>query len=156
MQLNSRSRAKTLPRREEILRQVLVEDPRSSAAHNLLGICQEREGRHEAARESFRKAVELDPKYAPAHTNLGYLLLGERNEAEAIKEFKQAVAADPGVFTRDPTSFMAFDIYGLCLLDDQKYAEARRSFEHSLQIKNSSLRPGACQPGVRSGRFEAG
>jgi hypothetical protein len=35
---------------EEILRALLAEDPRSSVAHNLLGICQERTGQHEAAR----------------------------------------------------------------------------------------------------------
>jgi len=119
---------------EEILRALLAEDPRSSVAHNLLGICQERTGQHEAARESFQKAIEYDPHFASAHTNLGYLLLAEKKESAAIQEFKKAIAADPAVFTRDPTSFMGFDIYGLCLMDDRKYAEAQRAFERSVQI----------------------
>ncbi len=119
---------------EEILRNVLTEDSRSPAAHNLLGICQARTGEYEAARESFARAVELDPKFVAARVNLGNLLLGLRETAAALKEFKAAIAADPGIFTRDPTSYVAFNIYGLCLMDDRKYAEARRAFEQSTQI----------------------
>lgn len=119
---------------EELLRKVLTEDSRSPIAHNLLGICQARTGDEEAARESFERAVELDPKFVAARVNLGNLLLGLREWAAALREFKAAIAADPGIFMRDPTSYVAFNIYGLCLMDDRNYIEARRAFERSIQI----------------------
>jgi len=119
---------------EELLRKVLIEDSRSSVAHNLLGICQAQTGQYEAAQKSFERAVELDPRFALARVNLGNVLLGLHREAAAVKEFKAAIAADPAIFTRDPTSYVAFNIFGLCLMDDRKYAEARRAFDRSIHI----------------------
>ena len=119
---------------EEILRKVLADKPDSALAENLLGICQAQTGRYEAAQKSFEKAIELNPRFPEPRVNLGNLLLGLHEEAAALRQFKTALALDPGILTRDTSSFSAFNVLGLCLMDEAKYPDARRAFERSIRI----------------------
>jgi tetratricopeptide (TPR) repeat protein len=127
-------RAKDFSSAEDLIRRVLAKEPTSSKAYNLLGICQAAKGQYQAAREAFEKAIALNPKVASAHVNLGNLLLGLHEDTGAIKEFKAALAVDPSILTRDPTSYTAFNILGLCLMNDMKYVEALAAFKRSAQI----------------------
>jgi tetratricopeptide (TPR) repeat protein len=129
-----RVRVKDFAAAEEILRKVMVEEPDSAVAENLLGVCQAQTGRDEAARKSFAKAIELNPKFPEPRVNLGNLLLGLHEEAAAMRQFKAALAIDPGILTRDASSYSAFNVLGLCLADDRRYSEARRAFERSIRI----------------------
>ncbi len=117
-----------------LLQQVLSRDPKSAEAHNLVGVCQMRMGRFEDARRSFEQAIQLDSKFAFAYLNLGNVLLGSRNENDAMKNFRAALAIDPKILTRDPTSYTAFNVWGLCLIEERRYAEASRAFERSIRI----------------------
>jgi tetratricopeptide (TPR) repeat protein len=119
---------------QELIRKVLTSDPKSSPAHNLLGICQVQTGEYEEAKKSFQTAIELNPKFATAHVNLGNLLIRIHDDTSAIKEFKAAIAIEPEILTRDPASFVAFNVFGLCLMADRKYEEARRAFERAIRI----------------------
>jgi len=119
---------------EEILRKVLMEEPDSAVAENLLGVCQAQTGGYEAAKKSFEKAIELNPKFPDPRVNLGNMLLGMHEEAAAMRQFKAALAIDPGILSRDVTSYSTFNVLGLCLTADHKYVEARRAFERSIRI----------------------
>ena len=118
----------------DLVRKILVRDPQSSNAHNLLGICLAQAGEFDGARKSFQKALELNPQLATAHVNLGKLLIRMHEEAAALQQFKAATAIDPQILVRDPASYSAFNIFGLCLMSDGKYEEARRVFERAIQI----------------------
>jgi tetratricopeptide (TPR) repeat protein len=118
----------------DLVRKVLAGNPNSSIAYNLLGVCLARAGDIEGARNSFQKALELNPQLAPAHVNLGKLLIRTLEEAAAIQQFKAAIAIDPEILIRDPASYSAFNIFGLCLMSDGKYEEARRAFERVIHI----------------------
>jgi tetratricopeptide (TPR) repeat protein len=118
----------------DLVRKVLAGNPNSFIAYNLLGICQAQAGEIEGARNSFQKAFELNPQLASAHVNLGRLLIKMHEEAAAIQQFKAATAIDPEILVRDPTSYSAFNIFGLCLMSDGKHEEARRAFERAIHI----------------------
>jgi Flp pilus assembly protein TadD len=127
-------RAKDFAAGEELISRVLIKEPSSSKAYNLLGVCQSGTGEYEAARKAFEKAIELNPGFASARVNLGILLLGLHKDTEAIKEFKAALAVDPSILTRDPDSYMASNILGLCLMDDKKYVEALAAFKRAARM----------------------
>ena len=129
-----RIRVKDFVGAEEILHKVLADKPDSAIAENLLGVCQAQTGRYDQAQKSFEKAIELNPRFPEPRVNLGNLLLGLHEETAALRQFKTALAIDPGILTRDADSYSAFNVLGLCLMDDGKYAEARRAFERSIRI----------------------
>jgi len=118
-----RIRSKDFAGAEEILRKALADKPDSAVAENLLGVCQAQTSRYEVAQKSFEKAIELDPRFPEPRVNLGNVLLGLHEEAAALKQFKTALAIDPGILTRDPNSYSAFNVLGLCLMEDGKYSE---------------------------------
>ena len=118
----------------DLVRKILVNNPNSFVAYNLLGVCLAQTGEIEAARESFQKALELNPQLATAHVNLGKLLIRMHAQAAAMQQFKAAIATDPEIFVRDPASYSAFNIFGLCLMSDGKYEEARQAFERAIHI----------------------
>jgi tetratricopeptide (TPR) repeat protein len=51
-----------------------------------------------------------------------------------MKNFESALAIDPEVLSRNPNDYIAFNIWGLCLMDDRKYAEASQVFERLVRI----------------------
>ncbi len=119
---------------QRLLQRALSKNPRSAEAYNLEGICQARMGQIQNARDSFERAITLDAKLAPPYVNLADLLLNARDETEAMKSFKAALAIDPLILTHDPDSYLHFNIWGLCLMDAQKYPEAARAFQRSIRI----------------------
>src|SRR6266851_1532754 len=76
----------------DLVRKILVSNPNSFVAYNLLGICLAQTGEIGAARKSFQKAIELNPQLATAHVNLGKLLIRMHEAAAAIQQFKAAIA----------------------------------------------------------------
>jgi tetratricopeptide (TPR) repeat protein len=118
----------------ELLAKILVSDPQSAPAYNLLGICRAQAAEYEGARKAFQKAIELNPALATAHVNLGNLLIKMQEDAAAIRQFQAAIAIEPDILTRNPASFVSFNIFGLCMMSDRKYEQAQRLFEHAIQI----------------------
>jgi len=116
------------------VRQFLAANPHSFIAYNLLGICLAQAGEIEGARNSFETALELNPGLATAHVNLGKLLIRMHDESAAIQQFKAAIALDSEILVRDPASYSAFNIFGLCLMSDGKYEEAGRAFARAIHI----------------------
>jgi tetratricopeptide (TPR) repeat protein len=80
---------------EQLLREVLRENPRSFIAHNLMGLVRLNEGKAAEARQAFEQATRINPRYMPAHVNLGNTLAVLKQENAALKEFLTAIALQP-------------------------------------------------------------
>ncbi|PYU90553.1 MAG: hypothetical protein DMG08_17565 [Acidobacteria bacterium] len=94
---------------EQLLREVLRENPRSFIAHNLMGLVRLNEGKAAEARQAFEQATRINPRYAPAHVNLGNTLATLKQENAALKEFLVAIALQP----KDPLALYNIGlIYG--------------------------------------------
>jgi tetratricopeptide (TPR) repeat protein len=73
----------------------LRRNPRSSRAHNNLGIVLRKRAEHAAAERQFRLAVEIDARNLEAWNNLGTALQSLGRRAEAVACFERALAGDP-------------------------------------------------------------
>jgi tetratricopeptide (TPR) repeat protein len=76
-------------------RAFIATNPRSAAAHEVLGVALLMEGKTDEALRTLRRAVEFDPKQSTARVKIGDILLA-RNEIEAAKRsFTEAVRLSP-------------------------------------------------------------
>jgi DNA-binding response OmpR family regulator len=82
---------------ERLLRRVIDRDPRSSIAHNLMGVLHQRLGEHHAAYHSFKSALRVDPNYEAARENLSHLCnrLGLDFEDSCRPEVERSGRPDP-------------------------------------------------------------
>ena len=77
------------------LQQALEANPRSAAAHNMMGVLLQTEGSAvnlRRAEESYKRAIELEPDFAQAHNNYGVFLSKQQRHAEALQRFEVAGA----------------------------------------------------------------
>lgn len=75
------------------LQQALEADPRSAAAHNMMGVLLQTEGsvvNLRRAEESYRRAIDLEPDFAQAHNNYGVFLSKQKRYEEALQRFEVA------------------------------------------------------------------
>jgi eukaryotic-like serine/threonine-protein kinase len=89
---------KMYPRPEEALRHLsaaVAIRPRSSPAHNNLGIALAVQGRHEEAADEYRTAIRLKPDSPDAHNNLGAALTVLGKLDLALAEYRTAIELDP-------------------------------------------------------------
>lgn len=78
------------------LQQALEANPRSAAAHNMMGVLLQTEGSAinlQRAEESYRRAIELQPDFAQAQNNYGVFLFKQQRYAEALQRFELAGTA---------------------------------------------------------------
>jgi predicted O-linked N-acetylglucosamine transferase (SPINDLY family) len=80
---------------EPIYRRILVQQPQSADAHQLLGVVVYALGRRNEAIELFGKAAALDPSRSDYQFNLGVLLGEVARWDEAIAAYQRAVALRP-------------------------------------------------------------
>lgn len=69
--------------------------PHSPDAHNLVGLCLDGLGEHEAARTAFRNALALDPQHTLAQNNLAATELDRGRLRSAAGLLRTAVGVDP-------------------------------------------------------------
>lgn len=75
------------------LQQALDANPRSAAAHNMMGVLLQTEGSAvnlQRAEESYRRAIALEPNFAQAHNNYGVFLSKQQRYSEALQRFEVA------------------------------------------------------------------
>ena len=74
---------------------MLANYPKALALYNILGLCQQAQGKYREAVASFRKMLSIDPRIAELHFNLGVLSsqLGEPDEA--IASYRMASQLKP-------------------------------------------------------------
>src|SRR5262249_2763646 len=80
---------------EREARAAVASAPRSSVAHNVLGVVLDRSGRRDHAYAEFNEALKIDPSYLSARNNLGRLLAESGKVNEAIAQFEIVLKADP-------------------------------------------------------------
>ena len=80
---------------EKLWRHVLAIDPKSSIAHNSLGVVLVGRGELKEAIEHYREALQMDPAYAKAHNNLGSALAMRGELQEGVEHYREALRIDP-------------------------------------------------------------
>jgi tetratricopeptide (TPR) repeat protein len=75
-------------------RATVAERPNDADAHFVLGVLEEREGEHDRARETYRRAVELEPSHLGALTHLGRLSMRLERSFEAREMIERALVIE--------------------------------------------------------------
>src|SRR2546430_16502811 len=76
-------------------RSIIGADPRSSAAHLLLGYLLYRLKRNDEALPHFQQVIVLNPKMTEAYLLLGLTLLQASRQEEAVAAFREGLLRNP-------------------------------------------------------------
>jgi tetratricopeptide (TPR) repeat protein len=109
--------------------------PRSSVAHNNLGLALLDQGKLEEAIAEIRAALRLKPDFFQAHLNLGVALSDQGKVEEAIAEFRVALRLQPDYAE-------AHCNLGCVLRRQGRFAESLAEYKrgHELSSKNPNWR----------------
>jgi len=113
---------------EEMLRKVIILEPRYTKAHRDLGALLWKTKKYEEAKKELEQARELDTNDAVTHNALALLLLDEHSDPAALKELQEAIRLDP-------TYAEAYYNLGCCLLDQKNYSSADTAFANAVKFK---------------------
>jgi len=123
------------PQRGQLLVDRILRDGDSAEARLLLGTTRMNAQEFSEALVDLKKAVELNPKLPDVYSYYGLALLATGDMAAASDAFHKELESNPN-------DFVANLQLGVVLKQDQRFDEARTSFERALRV-----RPG--DPGVR-------
>lgn len=123
------------PARGQILVDRILRDGDSAEARLLLGTTKMNAQEFSEALIDLQKAVELNPKLPDVYSYYGLALLATGDMAGASDAFHKELESNPNDFVSNLQ-------LGVVLKQDQRYDDARKSFERALRV-----RPG--DPGVR-------
>lgn len=84
-----------LKRAAEVLRKLLLSEPRNLTAQTLAGIAADRQNDPAAAETHFAIAAKLAPDSAETRNNYGAILLRRNKKAEAAREFAASLKINP-------------------------------------------------------------
>lgn len=104
-------------------------DSHSAAAHTLLGVIEEQQGRSAQAGTHYARAAELEPERGTMLNNYGAWLCGNGRAAESLPLFDRALQ-DPGY----PTPAAALANAGSCALIIGDLARAERYLRAALSM----------------------
>ncbi len=119
------------------LQQALDANPRSAAAHNMMGILLQTEGsvlNLQRAEQSYRRAIELEPDFAQAHNNYGVFLSKQQRYPEALQRFEVA-GTTLGYEGRSD----ALENLGRTALLVGDSARAKKAFEQSIHADRGAV-----------------
>ena len=80
---------------EEVLKKILVKNPKHYHSLIQLGLLEKKKKEYEKSRNLFFKAVKYKPNFAIGYFYLGNLFLKEKNLEEAKKYFEKSVELKP-------------------------------------------------------------
>jgi len=83
---------------EEVLKKILVKNPKHYNSIIQLGLLEKKKKEYEKSRNLFFKAVKYKPNFAIGYFYLGNLFLKEKNLEEAKKYFEKSVELKPNFF----------------------------------------------------------
>ena len=149
------------PRRIELLRQALAEDPTNPHLYYSLGANYEKAGRHADAMKLYHTAMPKGIESGRLHSRIADLLVRAGKKAEAIPEYEKAAQFNPadlesqanlatayletgrlpdaervykGISTIDPTYAAAYNGLGVIAIQRQDAASARGYFEKAVEL----------------------
>lgn len=110
-----------------LIKQALLVDSRSAAAHSNLGSLLMDLKRFEEAVASCNVAIEMDPRLVDAHYNRGNALL-------ALERFTDAVASFRGALAINPAHVIAYNNCGNAFSRDRKFGEAIACYDQAIAL----------------------
>jgi tetratricopeptide (TPR) repeat protein len=126
----------------------LTVNPRSSVAHNTLGMVQAAQNRLAEATHYYTEALRLWPRNTQAYNNLGNALSRQGKTQEAIEQYTEALRFKPN-------SAQAHNNLGAVLADQGRVAEAISHYTAALRLQpryvNAHLNLGVIL--AKQGRF---
>jgi tetratricopeptide (TPR) repeat protein len=124
-----------LPEALAMFENVLSRNPDFLDARNIMGLTQQKLGKHEDAIQTFRKVLEKDPANLAAHYNIGLSYTELRQLDPAVKELEVAVAiASSSGHAADQTTGPAEELLGRISLERKDYQGAKTHFDRLLQV----------------------
>lgn len=117
---------------DEKLKRALQQDPKSSKAHWVYAILQEKLAQPEAAETYYRKALKIDNKDTSGMYNYATFLCRHKRYQASAGYFQQ-VLADPLY----PSRATAFLRAGLCAMEIPDYSASQHYFEETLKLQNN-------------------
>jgi choline-sulfatase len=117
------------------LENVLTKTPDLPDARNILGLFQQKLGRHEQAARNFRYVLMQDPSNALAHYNLAISYFNANRTDDAIRELNAvvAIATEAGRALEHVTT-PAQELLGIIWIQRKEYNRGRVQFERLLTI----------------------
>ena len=120
---------------EQKLIKALSFSPKSSLTNWTYGVLQEKLGYHSKAETHFKKAIRLNKKDAEARNVYGAFLCRQNRVEEALESFDAAIANPLYNGTLEATLNA-----GDCLLQQQRYSEAKKYLNDALAINSESAK----------------
>jgi Flp pilus assembly protein TadD len=106
----------------------LAVNPRSSVAHNTLGMVLAAQNQLAEATRHYTEALRLWPRNTEAHNNLGNALSRQGKVQEAIEQYREALRLKPNFA-------QAYNNLGAALTDQGNFAEAIGQYTAALQLQ---------------------
>jgi|RhiMethySRZTD1v2_1073278.scaffolds.fasta_scaffold38162_4 tetratricopeptide (TPR) repeat protein len=134
----------------ELARRAVKAEPKFAAAHNLIGVAQQRLGRAELALNQFDRAIAAEANFVEAWINRGNVLAALARRSHAIESFSRAIALQP-------ENVLALNARGTALMIDDRDHEAIADFGAAV-ARDPNFASAFANRGYllnRLGRFEA-
>jgi tetratricopeptide (TPR) repeat protein len=116
---------------EAVLLRSVKKYPDHLATLQVLGVIQQRIGKHKEAEENFRKLVELDPTNSENYANLGTALGGLGRHEEAVEAMEKSVQMDPKKPMFKNNLAIQYEATG-------RYEDAKALLEEALREKQTA------------------
>jgi len=110
-----------------------IENEYADAHHNL-GLALKKEGDLNTAIGHYREAIRINPDYADAYNNLGSALLARHEAEAAVESFRKAMELKPNFDIARTNLGHASYFYGVQLEEQQRFDEAKESYQLVLNI----------------------
>ena len=111
----------------EILKKILLKNPKHADSWALLGLAAHFFKRHEDAKDLLQSAIALNAKDPAYYFNLGNVYL-------ALDDCPNAIAAMKAALERDPTLYEAYDVLAEIYLNQQEYSQALEYLERASEL----------------------
>ena len=129
-----------LPEAVALFDSVLAKNPEFLDARNIMGLTQQKLGKHEDAIKSFGKVLEKDALNLVAHYNIGVSRMELDQLDAAVKELELTLRlGTPSGSAADQVMAPAQELLGRILLQKKEYEKARGHFEQLLKIQPDNI-----------------